>query len=70
MRPPLQAADLLAWLWRNAVMKAMKDEPERKDLTALRRKLSIETFRLGSQYLRAEKSLINGLLRCAGVMGG
>ena len=33
--PPLQAADLLAWLARNAMMKTLNGKPVRRDFMAL-----------------------------------
>lgn len=65
--PPLQAADLLPWLWRNAIMKAMDGKQERLDLTALRRAIPIRSVHVGHHYMKKQRRYMEEVLMLAGL---
>lgn len=60
--PPIQGADLIAWLWRNSSMKLLKGKPERQDMTALREALSLETVHLNRSDLQRQNALFSSLI--------
>ncbi|MEM1129458.1 MAG: DUF3800 domain-containing protein [Pseudomonadota bacterium] len=64
---PLQAGDLLAWLWRNATQKRIDNKSERKDLIELRKVIYLKTDYLDRRQLEHTARLMTQLFRQVGL---
>ncbi|MEL7729630.1 DUF3800 domain-containing protein [Citromicrobium bathyomarinum] len=65
--PPLQAADMIAWLWRNTAIKQMNGQVPRKDWQELGTNLTLRYRHFSIQELDDQKLSVDSFMRSIGV---